>query len=327
MVFKYLIFLLIGRFIINLFDKIYNLQLLSSTYTKTNDLKERKIIKKKAVKLYFAVEEELAKIKYDLRLIDIRNFKPHEKAQLNLIPDLFYDFENIPSQSKLPHAKKNSLTIPLLLFLFFNHNKNMSALTASAIFMDSVKSYLREGDFQHLKSGSIRFITNTRFASDNLRSTGLLRTSQKEIYKYWQLTLLGILLAAMIFEDDDFNFPSGYLSSSDSLFFRQTLYKYINKLIYEDGFNKLVKQLFKDKVANEIYSIKHNFVMILAELLHIIKNTCNKNDIQEFFNKYNSFLEEIDDKVFGYDFANAFLLNIPSVTKYNQLMKAAFTNL
>ncbi len=304
-------------------QKISELQQHASAYGKTDDFKKRKSIKKESVKLYFEVEEELAKLKYDLRLIDIRNFKEDEKKQLQMFPDFFADLLDIPDQPFLPHVKQNALPIPLLLFLFYNHNKNMTALTSSAVFMDTVKSYLQQGDFQHLKSGSIRFITNTRFASNHLRRYGLLRTSEKEKYKYWQLTLFGTLIAAMILEDEKFTFPEKFITHKDPFFFNQTLYTYTDELLRENGFNKLVKRIFIDEVVSDIYSIKHEFVTFLAELLHIIKKT--KKDQKEFFNEYGAFLKQIDDKVFAKDFANGFLLNLPSAEKYGQLMYDAFS--
>ena len=307
----------------NLNAKIAELQRLASDYGETNDFKKRKSIKKESIKLYFEVEEELAKIKYDLRLIDIRNYKDEEKEQLKLFPDFFADLLDIPDQPYLPQVKQNALPIPLLLFLFYNHNKNMTALTSSAVLMDTVKQYLQQGDFQHLKSGSIRFITNTRFASDHLRRYGLLRTSEKEKYKYWQLTLFGTLIAAMIFEDEKFVFPEKFITHKNPFFFNQTLYTYTDKLLREDGFDKIVKQIFKDEVVRDIYSVKHKFVEFLAELLHIIKKT--KKDQKEFFQKYEDFLRQIDDKVFAKEFADGFLLNLPSANKYDQLMNSAFT--
>jgi hypothetical protein len=307
----------------DLSKKISELQQLASAYGKTDDSKKRKSIKKESVKLYFEVEEELAKIKYDLRLIDIRNYKDEEKEQLKLFPDFFADLLDIPDQQFLAHVKQNALPIPLLLFLFYNHNKNMTALTSSAVLMDTVKPYLHEGDFQHLKSGSIRFITNTRFASDHLRRYGLLRTSEKEKYKYWQLTLFGTIIAAMIFEDDKFEFPENNIYQTNQYFLSNTLYKYTNLLLKNNGFEQLLKRIFADEIVNEIYSLKHDFISFLAELLHIIKKT--KKDQKEFFNKYGAFLKQIDDKVFAKDFANGFLLNLPSANKYDQLMKDAFT--
>jgi len=306
----------------NLSQKIELLQHRSREYSLEKNTAKRKIIKKESVKLYFEVEEELAKIKYNLRLIDIRNYKDVEKEQLKLFPDFFADLLYIPDAQPLPQVKQNALPLPLLLFLFYNHNKNMTALTCASVLMDTVKNYLRQGDFQHLKSGSIRFINNTRFASDHLRRYHLLRTSEEEKYKYWQLTLFGTLIAALLFEDERFTFPDNYICRTDPFFFDQTIFQYTEKLL-KDGFDKIVTSIFKDDIVSDIFSVKHEFVSFLAELLSII--TGNKKEQKEFFIKYEDFLNRIDDKVFAKDLADGYLLNLPYTGKYKLLMKNAFT--
>jgi len=303
---------------------------LQKEYTGTADNQIKRSIKKEAVKLYFDIEENLYKIKYDFRIIDIRNFKEKEITELKTL-NLFSDFLSVDSLPRLRHVKQNALPIPLLLFLFYHYGKQMSALTSSAVLMDTVKKNLREGDFQHLQSGSLRFITNVRFASDKLRRHGLLRKTEKEKYHYWELTLFGILISALIFDDSSFTFkkspfPSNFADEHSLSFFNEKLYYYTDILLHHNGFDNIVNSIFKeDTIIKYIYNIKNNFISFLSELLDLFnsKKASNHDEIL-FFKKFNDYLSSIDEHQQALNLSHCFLLQLPAEEKYLTLLSDAF---
>lgn len=305
----------------NLINQAGYLAEILKDYSKANDPREKKSIKKAAVSVYFEIEEELNHIKYDLRLIDIRNFKGKDKEQLKLFPKLFLDFEEIPAQQTLPHISQYVLPVPLLLFLFYNYKKQMPALTASAVLMDTVKDYLQPGDFQHLKSGGLRFITNTRFASDHLRSFGLLRTSGDEMYKYWQLTLFGTIIAAMIFRNNGFYFPDDFRSRK-STFFKESILRYSSELVKGNNFEKIIDSIFPIDSAEKIKVDKSEFISFLSEMPGVFQ--ANKEKQKIFFNEFYLFLNKINDKFLAMNIAENVLHNHPSGDRYDWMMRDAF---
>jgi hypothetical protein len=303
---------------------------LQKEYSGTADNQIKRAIKKEAVKLYFDIEEDLYKIKYNFRIIDIRNFKEKEITELKTL-NLFSDFLSVDSLPRLPHVKQNALPIPLLLFLFYHYGKQMSALTSSAVLMDTVKKNLREGDFQHLQSGSLRFITNVRFASDKLRQHGLLRKTEKEKYHYWELTLFGILISALIFDDSSFtfkksHFPSNYADEHSLDFFYEKLNYYIDKLLIKNGFDNIVHNLFREKpILYFLNGIKTPFIIFLEELKWILNSPKkNNNDLINFFERFNTYLSSIDEEQQALNLAHHLLLSISTKEKYLTLMEEAF---
>jgi hypothetical protein len=129
------------------------------------------------------------------------------KYKLLFVPDpdnKIYDSELKEYEDRFSH--KNALTvyhlvIPLLLYLFENHKMKLPAYECSIGLMEASKVFLREGDFAKHKTGGIRFITNTRFASNELRKFGLLRSDKQCYHKIWELSLFGLAVAAGIYKD------------------------------------------------------------------------------------------------------------------------------
>jgi hypothetical protein len=55
-------------------------------------------------------------------------------------------------------------------------------------------------DFKKTQTGVTRCFTNTRFAAKVLREYGLLKFTNREAFKTWELSLTGFLVATSIFE-------------------------------------------------------------------------------------------------------------------------------
>jgi len=91
------------------------------------------------------------------------------------------------------------LQSPLLLFLLLHHRDRFRVLEIIQHFIGKVRKQLTYLDFKKTKTGVTRCFTNTRFAAKVLRAYGLLKFTQREAYKTWELSLAGFLVAAEIF--------------------------------------------------------------------------------------------------------------------------------
>lgn len=137
------------------------------------------------------LEYEMDLFRYKLKIIDdteLRKYYPE-------FNDYISRFSHHNAFSA-PH-----LLVPLMLFLLQNHRKRLPAYETAVMFMKESVEYLREGDFAKLKTGSQRFITNTRFAAKELRTYGLIRSDKKFYYKTWELSPFGLMIAANIYLD------------------------------------------------------------------------------------------------------------------------------
>ncbi|HEY3856943.1 MAG TPA: hypothetical protein VGO67_21370 [Verrucomicrobiae bacterium] len=92
------------------------------------------------------------------------------------------------------------LQSPLLLFLLLHHRNRFRVLEIIQHFIGKVRQQLTYLDFKKTKTGVTRCFTNTRFAAHVLRDYGLLKFTQREAYKTWELSLTGFLVAADIFQ-------------------------------------------------------------------------------------------------------------------------------
>lgn len=90
------------------------------------------------------------------------------------------------------------LQVPLLLFLLIHHKQGLSILEIIDGFIDKVWDDLTFVDFKKTATGVTRCYTNTRFAAHTLRDYGLLKFTQKEAFKTWELSLTGFLVAARV---------------------------------------------------------------------------------------------------------------------------------
>lgn len=307
----------------NIKNLISRLLLLQNEYSATLDPGKKREIKSDAVNLYFRIEEELDKIKYSFRMIDIRNFNEFDKKELLLFPDLLSDIRSLPVPQSYPFTHSSRYQVPLLLYLFSNYSRKLSALMLSASFMDSVKDFLLPGDFQHLRSGGIRFITNTRFASAKLREMALLRNSEKDVYKYWELTLFGILMANLISKEPkslSVQTASGRITPG----IRDIIFSHSNHFSNEVEFEKLVRETFTREYAILII-LEHKkwFLKFTDELISLLSSPKNRinPDFQERFNK---FMLPLDQKLSALRIAEGDLFKTPSEKRLNSLMEASF---
>jgi len=90
----------------------------------------------------------------------------------------------------------------LLLFLLINHQKAYKVYDIIDNFIKDIWDQLSLLDFKKTKTGVTRCFTNTRFAANTLRDYGLLKSTKKEAYKTWTLSLYGFLVASKILQDD-----------------------------------------------------------------------------------------------------------------------------
>lgn len=90
------------------------------------------------------------------------------------------------------------LQLPLLLFLLVHHRADLSVLQIIDGFIDKIWDDLTFVDFKKTATGVTRCYTNTRFAAHTLRDYGLLKFTQKEAFKTWELSLTGFLVAARV---------------------------------------------------------------------------------------------------------------------------------
>lgn len=90
------------------------------------------------------------------------------------------------------------LQAPLLLFLLLNHRERRKILEIIKLFTEKIRGDLKFLDFKKTKTGVTRCFTNTRFAAHTLRDYGLLKFSQKEAFKTWELSLVGFMVAAKL---------------------------------------------------------------------------------------------------------------------------------
>ena len=83
------------------------------------------------------------------------------------------------------------LQAPLLLFLLIHHHQKRPVFDLIGRFIDKVTPRLKPLDFKKTKTGVTRCHTNTRFAANVLRKYGLLKYTQREAFKTWELSIAG----------------------------------------------------------------------------------------------------------------------------------------
>lgn len=91
----------------------------------------------------------------------------------------------------------------LLQYLLIHHEESNQVYDIIERFIFQVWDDLSDLDFKQTKTGVTRCFTNTRFAANTLRNYGLLKFTQKEAFKTWELSLPGFVVAAKIFKDND----------------------------------------------------------------------------------------------------------------------------
>ncbi|MCF8239740.1 MAG: hypothetical protein K9J16_00030 [Melioribacteraceae bacterium] len=193
---------------------------------------------------------------------------------------------------------KYHLIIPLLIYLFVNHNIRKPALETSLNFMFQSKDHLRPGDFAKTKTGVQRFITNTRFASLELRNLGLLRSDKKHFFKYWSLSPFGILVAAQLYTDFRNHYNLDYFRDQNwavaSIISRNILLSYTSKVSSKEIISQLFSAILEDEVISEHFDLASEkffvFEKVIKSVLEEGYNTKKQNtkNLVEFINSVNS---------------------------------------
>lgn len=96
---------------------------------------------------------------------------------------------------------ESELQIPLLLFLLQDYRKSRRIRDTLAEFFQAVHSCLSPKDVETTQTGVTRIVTTTRGAARTLYDHGLLSRSQQTEFKRWELSILGILTAAVLFKN------------------------------------------------------------------------------------------------------------------------------
>ena len=251
-------------------------------------------------KLLFLLDYQAQFLRYKIGIAENPNNKQTYKA-LNNYNKEFSSSNALSSQQ---------LIIPLLLYLFQNHKVKLPAYEFSLSFMQKSKIYLKPGDYARLKTGGIRFITNTRFASDVLRELGLIRSDKKTYFKIWELSLFGILVAALMYKDNYIELEhlnnSKQNGSSEKATVRLMLWRYIDKIRNINEIINLIdfvyeeRQLFQSSFPNfenEIKKFRELIKMVFSE--DGINRKQNERILKDFIHASNEdkLLSEFTDKI------------------------------
>ncbi len=91
---------------------------------------------------------------------------------------------------------QTELQRPLVLFLLHFHRTGGKIDELIARFVHALRTQLSPRDVERTRTGVTRVETTTRFAAQALRNFGLLTESPRTAYKTWELSVLGLIVAA-----------------------------------------------------------------------------------------------------------------------------------
>lgn len=226
------------------------------------------ILKEIQIKLKL-LEYQTWLLKYDVKIIEDTRLKIGNDDELKIYEKMF---------SHSNAFSKYHLIIPLMLYLLAHHRENQPALTTSLSFMNKCKEFLKEGDFAKTKTGVQRFITNTRFASLELRKFGLLRSDYKHYYHTWELSLFGILIAGCIYYDFKNNlahyfFKNHFSNEKAYESFLLILKHYIEQLLEYKKFREILDSILEEEVIMEFLELyEKNFLQFAKTVNLVIEN-------------------------------------------------------
>ncbi len=98
----------------------------------------------------------------------------------------------------------------LLIYLLVNHGLHGDVYSAIHGFVRRHRPILGVLDFKRTRTGVVRCFTNTRTAARTLRRFGLLRYTCREAYKTWELSLRGLLVAAILYRHGHVKPPESF---------------------------------------------------------------------------------------------------------------------
>lgn len=159
----------------------------------------------------------------------------------------------LPGVAQRP-VNQHGMTFPLLMFLFLRSNEDneKSSTTRNkepvfdiiTRFIEEIKPHLSLRDFVRTKTGAIRCFTNARFAANRLREFGMLRFSNKEAFKTWELSLTGIIAACALYDRswrNKFQMTDGWLYSSN---LGNLMKQVLHDLFQPETFMTYIEQLY-----------------------------------------------------------------------------------
>jgi len=92
---------------------------------------------------------------------------------------------------------------PLLVLLLIHHRRSHPVYSLIEALIHTLWDSLGPLDFERTRTGVIRCFTNTRFAALVLRDCGLLKSTRKEAYKTWVLSLPGFAVGSELLLSPD----------------------------------------------------------------------------------------------------------------------------
>lgn len=246
-------------------------------------------------------ESLLRNINRLLRLLEYQSW--YLKARLGIIDSKYENFEDdqlkkYEKEFSYSNAfSKYHLIIPLLMYLFKNYNNDRSALEISSSFMEELKDFLRPGDYAKTKTGAQRFITNTRFASNELRKFGMLRSDSQYFFHTWKLSPYGVMIAGSLYYDfrtDDLKKFLDYKLSKDTALTNalKLIASAAEDIIERHKFEQILRLIFCEEVIYEVMKLYDDrfikFVTLIKNFLRsgIKKETAAKN-LRDFLNGLN----------------------------------------
>jgi hypothetical protein len=272
-------------------------------YKSTSDKQKREIILNEIEYLLQIVRFQTWDIAYEMRLVE----EPGKFEQDRLLKKYFEKYSHTNA------LNKNHLIIPLMLYLFVNHNNNRSksTLETSLNFMRDSKEYLKPGDFTKMDNGSQRFITNTRFASLELRNFGLLRSDKKHFYKHWQLSPFGILIAGQLYLEHSRELLQ-YLvreasNKSAKLFADSILFKLTQRVNEKNRFIDIIHQLLNEEVVAKYLDLYSRKFISFSKRVSSVLDESNRNR-KEARKHLSNYLDEINEDEQFSQLADAIIL-------------------
>jgi hypothetical protein len=95
---------------------------------------------------------------------------------------------------------QDELQISLILYLFitYRHKRRINDLLIG--YLEELRPWLSPDDVESTRTGVMRVMTTTRSAARALKLHGLLIDSPDTAYKSWELSILGLVVAAILVE-------------------------------------------------------------------------------------------------------------------------------
>jgi len=242
---------------------------------------------KEIERLFLILSYQTQLLKYHLRLVENPNYN-FGGSEIEKY-ERFFSHKNAFS--------KYHLIIPLLLFLFKYHKNRQPALVTSLGLMEESKGFLRAGDFAKTKTGVQRFITNTRFASNELRKYGLLRSDRKAFYHVWELSIFGILCAGyMYLRDYEFFRENALNRNTRSEVKKETdrfIMQYMARIRNSKEVEEIIEGILDDDVVPEYLNLfDTSFIKFKNMLIDAISDKFHKD--RESTMRFNEFLYSVN---------------------------------